>query len=100
MIIIEFQKERIKKTEKKKKIPITKDFFKVPGHKKQCNKIEKAYIAHIIMGVIKPTPMPDSMKLYTTKVLWVEENKSHTKNQEQNVFGLANNKAGSNILTT
>ena len=52
------------------------------------------------MAVIKPTPMPDSMKLYTTKVLWVEENKSHTKNQEQNVFGLANNKAGSNILTT
>lgn len=52
------------------------------------------------MDVIKPTPMPDSRKLYITKVLRVEKSKSHTKNQEQNDFGLANTKAGSNTLTT
>lgn len=50
------------------------------------------------MDVIKPTPMPDSRKLYITKVLRVEKSKSHTKNQEQNDFGLANTKVGSSNL--
>lgn len=94
---LDIQIENNRIPERKNKRKITK-FFKVPGHKNQCNQIEKAYRAHRTMDVIKPTPMPDSRKLYITKVLRVEKSKFYTKNQEQNDFGLANTKA--DTLTT